>query len=56
MEYNLTVNDAYVRLMHRAVCFYLDQWSGGDPEEQQAYMEMKRHMDKLMLETMFDCL
>ena len=56
MEYNLTVNDAYVRLMHRAVDFYLDQWTGGDPEEQKAFMAMKKHLDKLMLETMFDCL
>lgn len=56
MEYNLTVNDEYVRLMHRAVSFYLDQWSGGDPIEQESLMILKGHLDKLMLETMFDCL
>ena len=56
MEYELTVNDSYVRLMHRAVCFYLDQWSGGDPDEQIAYMELKKHLDRLLLETMFDTL
>ena len=56
MEYELTVNGAYIHLMHRAVAFYLDQWSGGDPEEQMAYMELRSHLDKLLLETMFDTL
>ena len=56
MEYNLTVNDTYIRLMHRAVDFYLDQWAGGDPEDQIAMMALKGHLDKLMLETMFDTL
>lgn len=56
MEYQLTVNDAYVRLMHRAVTKYIETWPGGDPEEQQAMLVMKQHLDKLMLETMFDTL
>ena len=56
MEYNLTVNDAYIQVMHRSVCFSLDQWAGGEPEEQLALMELKSLLDRLLLETMFDCL
>lgn len=54
MEYEIRVNDAYVELMHKAVCFYLDKWPGGEPEEQQALLILKTELDKLKLEVLFD--
>lgn len=54
MEYEIRVNDAYVDLMHKAVEFYLDQWPGGDPAEQQAMLVLKKQLDKLKLEVLFD--
>ena len=54
MEYEIRVNDAYVELMHRAVTFYLDQWPGGDPREQEALLVLKAQLDKLKLEVLFD--
>ena len=56
MEYTLTVNDSYIKLMHASVARYLETWPGGDPEEQQALIIMKQHLDKLLLEAMFDIL
>jgi hypothetical protein len=51
--FELTVNDGWIQLAHRAVCKYLETWPGGDPEEQEAYVVMKNQLDKLMLEVAF---
>ena len=52
--YELHVNDAYIDLMHKAVSQYLEQWPGGDPQEQQALIVMMGQLDKLKLEVLFD--
>ena len=54
MEYDLKVNETYVELVHKAVAFYLDQWPGGDPEEQMCLKALMSQLDKLKLEVLFD--
>jgi hypothetical protein len=49
----LEVNDIWIRLVHKAVCEYLKNWSGGDPLEQMYYMELKTDLDRLVLELAF---
>ena len=53
MEYHIQVNDTWIHLVHLAVNKYIETWPGGDPGEQQAYLELKTDLDKLHLETMW---
>mgnify|MGYP006244546489 CR=1 FL=1 len=54
MQFNIRVNKAWILLVHKAVEQYLVKWPGGDPEEQQAFTELKADLDKLALEVMFE--
>ena len=54
MEYELKVNEVWVELVHKSVAFYLEQWAGGDPDEQIALMTLMKQLDKLKLEVLFD--
>lgn len=54
MQFDIRVNKAWILLVHKAVEQYLVKWPGGDPEEQQAFTELKADLDKLALEVMFE--
>lgn len=53
-QYDLTVNNAWVYLVHKSVSNYLRTWPGGDPQEQEALMHLKVDLDRLMLEVSFN--
>ena len=53
MNYNLVVNDVWIKLVHDSVRKNLETWPGGDPDEQVALMELRNQLDKLALEIMF---
>ena len=40
-------------MVHKAVTKYIETWSGGDPEEQIAYLHLKSELDRLMLEVQY---
>jgi hypothetical protein len=50
---NLTVNNIWILMVHKAVTKYIETWSGGDPEEQIAYLHLKSELDRLMLEVQY---
>ena len=52
--YQITVNDIWVVLVHKAVSKYLETWPGGDPSEQEALMKLKADLDKMLLEVSFN--
>ena len=52
--YQITVNDIWVVLVHKAVSKYLETWPGGDPSEQEALIKLKADLDKMLLEVSFD--
>ena len=54
MNYNLVVNDVWITLVHESVKKYLETWPGGDPYEQVALIELRKQLDKLALEVMFN--
>tara|TARA_B100001559_G_scaffold321120_1_gene336516 strand:- start:430 stop:612 length:183 start_codon:yes stop_codon:yes gene_type:complete len=53
-QYELVVNDSWIRLVHSAVSNSLETWPGGDPSEQVALMTLKTDLDRLMLEVSFN--
>ena len=52
--YQITVNDTWVVLVHKAVSKYLETWPGGDPAEQEALMTLKSDLDRMLLEVSFN--
>ena len=52
--FEITVNDTWVILTHKAVSKYLETWPGGDPQEQEALMSLKSDLDRMMLEVSFN--
>jgi hypothetical protein len=42
-----------LRLMYQSVCFHLEKWSGGHPLEQEALVQMKDNLLRIMLEQQF---
>lgn len=40
-------------LMYKSVCFHLDKWAGGHPYEQEALVQMKDNLLRIMLEQQF---
>ena len=40
-------------LMYKSVCFHLDKWAGGHPHEQEALVQMKDNLLRIMLEQQF---
>ena len=52
--YQITVNDTWIILTHKAVSKYLETWPGGDPSEQEALMKLKADLDKMLLEVSFN--
>ena len=37
-------------LIYKSVCFHLDKWAGGHPHEQEALVQMKDNLLRIMLE------
>jgi len=52
--YQITVNDIWVVLVHKAVSKYLETWPGGEPAEQKALMVLKADLDRMLLEVSFN--
>ena len=42
-----------VRIIYNSVCFHLDKWAGGDPEEQESLQRMKVFLFGMLLEHNF---
>ena len=40
-------------LMYKSVCFHLEKWPGGHPLEQEALVQMKDNLLRIMLEQQF---
>ena len=40
-------------LMYKSVCFHLDKWAGGHPHAQEALVQMKDNLLRIMLEQQF---
>ena len=40
-------------LMYKSVCFHLEKWPGGHPLEQEALVQMKDSLLRIMLEQQF---
>ena len=51
--YQITVNDTWIILTHKAVSKYLETWPGGDPSEQEALIQLKSDLDRMLLEVSF---
>ena len=53
MDYYIQVNAQWVLLAQKAIDKYLKDWPGGDPEEQEAAIQIKGDLDRLALEYMY---
>ena len=40
-------------LVYKSVCFHLEKWAGGNPEEQEALVRMKDQLLRCILEMQF---
>jgi|TARA_B100001559_G_scaffold223939_1_gene188013 hypothetical protein len=52
--FQITVNDTWIVLTHKAVSKYLETWPGGDPSEQEALIRLKSDLDRMVLEVSFN--
>ena len=43
-----------VRIIHKALTIAIDKWPGGDPEEQQALIDMKDNFFRILLDHQFN--
>lgn len=50
---NMDVSKDGLILMYRSVCFHLEKWSGGDPREQEALVQMKDNLFRIILAQQF---
>lgn len=48
--YNLDISKDGLALVYRSVCFHLEKWPGGDPREQEALIQMKDNLFRIILE------
>ena len=48
--YNLDISKDGLALLYRSVCFHLEKWPGGHPEEQEALVQMKDNLFRIILE------
>ena len=48
--YNLDITKDGLALVYRSVCFHLDKWSGGHPDEQVALQQLKDNLFRIILE------
>ena len=47
---NIDVSKDGLALMYQSVCFHLDKWPGGHPEEQVALQQLKDNLFRIILE------
>tara|TARA_B100000530_G_scaffold165740_1_gene104292 strand:+ start:1684 stop:1866 length:183 start_codon:yes stop_codon:yes gene_type:complete len=52
--FQITVNDTWIVLTHKAVSKYLETWPGGDPSEQEALIKLKSDLNRMVLEVSFN--
>ena len=47
---DMSITKDGLALMYRSVCFHIDKWPGGHPEEQEALYRMKDNLFRIILE------
>jgi|TARA_B100000073_G_scaffold288032_1_gene250068 hypothetical protein len=47
---DMSITKDGLALMYRSVCFHLEKWPGGHPEEQEALYRMKDNLFRIILE------
>ena len=47
---NLDMTKDGLALIYRSVCFHLEKWAGGDPREQEALVQLKDNLFRIILE------
>jgi len=47
---NLDMTKDGLALVYRSVCFHLEKWAGGDPREQEALVQLKDNLFRIILE------
>ena len=48
--YNLDITKDGLALIYRSVCFHLEKWPGGHPDEQVALQQLKDNSFRIILE------
>ena len=48
--YNIDISKDGLALVYRSVCFHLEKWPGGHPQEQEALIQMKDNLFRIILE------
>ena len=48
--YNLDITKDGLALIYRSVCFHLEKWPGGHPGEQEALVQLKDNLFRIILE------
>ena len=48
--YNLDITKDGLALIYRSVCFHLEKWPGGHPDEQVALQQLKDNLFRIILE------
>ena len=48
--YNIDITKDGLALVYRSVCFHLDKWPGGHPDEQVALQQLKDNLFRIILE------
>ena len=48
--YNLDISKDGLALVYRSVCFHLEKWPGGHPKEQEALIQLKDNLFRIILE------
>tara|TARA_R100000030_G_scaffold29270_4_gene21651 strand:- start:526 stop:726 length:201 start_codon:yes stop_codon:yes gene_type:complete len=48
--YSLDISKDGLALMYKSVCFHLEKWPGGHPGEQEALVQMKDNLFRIILE------
>ena len=51
--YQVHLTPDAIKQIHRTLSFHLDKWPGGDPEEQEALVQLKSDFYRIVLETTF---
>jgi hypothetical protein len=47
---NIDMTKDGLALVYRSVCFHLEKWAGGDPREQEALVQLKDNLFRIILE------
>ena len=47
---NIDMTKDGLALVYRSVCFHLEKWPGGNPQEQEALIQLKDNLFRIILE------